>query len=683
MRETVRRLSFWIMQITGAMDLEESPDNVSFPNGQTCRELARLKKEVETLQNKCKECHSKNPGGDQSQISSLEKNVETLKRGLSATMGRLDQFLSHQKRDHAQVQDMKKVLDLTRDEMAAWMVHFQQQQPNLSGIPEKQAEEQIPYQVPTTVLTAMASQGDVEIEVTDPERYPIGKYIVIQESLIYLVEGKGSLILDRPLCRDFLAGTTPLSDEDQYRHEDGEIYLRNPQPSHSNNGEHGNSSLSQGQNGNMGTSPHIELVGLDGNSHSGNGEAVDTDPSNNLLPCGKPKPPIERTGTPTRELTLQTWLLRSHFQQNRTHWQKCYEYYVTHQPTSTQSDQNNRFKPTDIDKALERVKFPASTGSVLQVIQGIRDFESQLIRAMKGISLACVLYAKLLLHGVHVDLERLQSKKTAAEQQALSFDKENVEEKFMQTLESRVHAWLVDVVPRDIQTKAANRAHSLSARMLIVEYYYIAIPGPDTIGFAMSKSTRTPTNTATSGVEVLANIESWKTSIQINYEVTKTMPSQQEIRAAFQRLISPLKVADAAFKFHQDLIVSQTFETQKVSDDEVLKYFQQTEEKIHSMDTRKQLKFPDKAPPSKTNAINSGDGTTKSKGKGNQRSQSVPPAKVEQQKGSPQKKAEKGTGKSSEGKSQSKTAPAPKPSPSPPTSSYTGKAKRSQPCSSE
>ena len=32
-----------------------------------------------------------------------------------------------------------------------------------------------------------------------------------------------------------------------------------------------------------------------------------------------------------------------------------------------------------------------------------------------------------------------------------------------------------------------------------------------------------------------------------HHEVTKTMPSQQEIRAAFQRLISPLKVADEGF----------------------------------------------------------------------------------------------------------------------------------------
>ena len=152
--------------------------------------------------------------------------------------------------------------------------------------------------------------------------------------------------------------------------------------------------------------------------------------------------------------------------------------------------------------------------------------------------------------------------------------------------------------------------------MLIVEYYYTAIPGPDTIGMNMSKSIRVPTNTATTGVEVLANIESWKTSIQINYEVTQTMPSQQEIRVAFQRLISPLKVADDGFKFHQDLLVSQAFGTQKISDEDVLKYFQQTEEKIHSMDTRKQLKFPDRSPPSKTNAINTPDNMQKTKGQG-------------------------------------------------------------------
>ena len=655
-----------------------------FPNPKTCRELDKLKKEIEALQEKCKECHSKNPGGDQFKIPALEKGVDALKRGLKATMDRLDQFLSHQKKDHARVQEIQQALDVTRDELAAWAVHLQQQQQlAYCGNGENQNEVEEPYQTPITVLTAKASKGDVGIEVTDPDRYPIGKYIVIQESLIYLVEGKGSLILERPLCRDFLAGTQvrPLSDTDQYRTEDdGEIYLHNPPQSHSHNegqgnstNSHshnegqGNSTNSHGQNGNVINPGLIELDGQGGDPNLENGEVNETNQTERL-PCGKPKPPIERTGAPMKDLTLTTWLLRSHFQQVEEHWRQCHEYYMTHQPTPAQLDYDNRFKPTDVDKALDKVKFPPSTGSpstgsVLAVIQGIRDFEGQLVRAMKGISQACVLYAKLLLHGVFVDLEKLQSKKTAAERQALVFNKATVEEQFMQTLESRVHAWLADHVPRDIQTKASNRTNTLSARMLIVEYYYTSIPGPDTIGMNMSKSIRVPTNTATTGVEVLANIESWKTSIQINYEVTQTMPSQQEIRLAFQRLISPLKVADEGFKFHQDLLVSQAFGTQKISDEDVLKYFQQTEEKIHSMDTRKQLKFPDKSPPSKTNAINTPDTTQKPKGKGNPRSQSVPPAKAgQQQKGSPQKKGEKGAGKSSEGKSQPKSTVPPKPS---------------------
>ena len=402
------------------------------------------------------------------------------------------------------------------------------------------------------------------------------------------MEGKGSLILERPLCRDFLAGTQvrPLSDADQYRTEDdGEIYLHNPPQSHSHNAGRGNSTNSHshnegqgnstnshGQNGNVGTPGLIELDGQGGEPHLENGEVNETNQTERL-PCGKPKPPVERAGAPVKDLTLTTWLLRSHFQQVKEHWRQCHEYYMTHQPTPAQLDYDNRFKPTDVDKALDKVKFPPSIGSVLAVIQGIRDFEGQLVRAMKGISQACVLYAKLLLHGVYVDLEKLQSKKTAAERQALVFNKATVEEQFMQTLESRVHAWLADHVPRDIQTKASNRTNTLSARMLIVEYYYTSIPGPDTIGINTSKSIRVPTNTATTGVEVLANVESWKTSIQINYEVTQTMPSQQEIRLAFQRLISPLKVADEGFKLHQDLLASQSFGTQKISDEDVLKYF--------------------------------------------------------------------------------------------------------------
>ena len=75
---------------------------MSFPNPKTCRELDKLRKEVEALQEKCQECHS-NPGGDSSKIPALERGVDSLKRGLEATMDRLDQVLSHQKKDHARI----------------------------------------------------------------------------------------------------------------------------------------------------------------------------------------------------------------------------------------------------------------------------------------------------------------------------------------------------------------------------------------------------------------------------------------------------------------------------------------------------------------------------------------------------------------------------------------------------
>ena len=39
---------------------------------------------------------------------------------------------------------------------------------------------------------------------------------------------------------------------------------------------------------------NVEMMGLDYNSHSGNGGAVESDPATTPLPCGKPRPPIER-----------------------------------------------------------------------------------------------------------------------------------------------------------------------------------------------------------------------------------------------------------------------------------------------------------------------------------------------------------------------------------------------------
>ena len=108
--------------------------------------------------------------------------------------------------------------------------------------------------------------------------------------------------------------------------DDGEIYLHNPPQSHSHNAGQenstnshsynegqGNSTNSHGQNGSIGTPGLIELDGQGGEPHLENGEDNETNQPKRL-PCGKPKPPIERAGAPVKDLTLTTWLLRSHFQ---------------------------------------------------------------------------------------------------------------------------------------------------------------------------------------------------------------------------------------------------------------------------------------------------------------------------------------------------------------------------------
>ena len=74
-------------------------------------------------------------------------------------------------------------------------------------------------------------------------------------------------------------------------------------------------------------------------------------------------------------------------------------------------------------------------------------------------------------------------------------------------------------------------------------------------------------------VNVLTNIGWWKTAIQVNFEVTGTMPSQQEMRGVFSKLIMPLMLAEPDFKFAHQIIHERTFRSQITTDDEVLTYF--------------------------------------------------------------------------------------------------------------
>ena len=88
------------------------------------------------------------------------------------------------------------------------------------------------------------------------------------------------------------------------------------------------------------------------------------------------------------------------------------------------------------------------------------------------------------------------------------------------------------------------------------------------------------------------------------------------MRGAFSKLIMPLMLSDPDFKFAHQIIHEKTFRSQITTDNEVLTYFTQIEERMHALDTRKVLKLPQKPTPVKANAVNTGDPPPKGISKG-------------------------------------------------------------------
>ena len=94
--------------------------------GGAARDMSRsgkIEEGVETLQQKCDECHSKSRVGESGKIFSLETAISNLRKGVTATVARLDQFVSYQKKEHAQLGEVHNKVDFMRDELTAWEVY--------------------------------------------------------------------------------------------------------------------------------------------------------------------------------------------------------------------------------------------------------------------------------------------------------------------------------------------------------------------------------------------------------------------------------------------------------------------------------------------------------------------------------------------------------------------------------
>ena len=141
--------------------------------------------------------------------------------------------------------------------------------------------------------------------------------------------------------------------------------------------------------------------------------------SPDTLPSGKPKLPHDfDQGTLDDETPLNQWLLDGSSRRSHQHWKQIYQYYKRNDPTP--ADLNGRDVILKQHNVLEVLKsagaLPKGEGPIVQVLDSIRRWEEQFLQVLRGLNLACSIYGKLLLNGVHSTLARLNKKKFAIEQ---------------------------------------------------------------------------------------------------------------------------------------------------------------------------------------------------------------------------------------------------------------------------
>ena len=270
-----------------------------------------------------------------------------------------------------------------------------------------------------STLAMSALQGTNRICVHDQQLFRKGQVIIIHELFVAQIIDFGSLVLDRNLDQTFPAGAivrvmTPQEIDDMNR-QNRQSTQRIPIQEFSN------------QNGDR----------------------------SRILPD---LPEESTSEIDTETSPLKAWLLRGMNRHGSAHWADCREYYREHQPTVAELDKSFRLpKPDQMRQALDTMSLPGNSGTMLGLVVRIRRLEQTFIRAMKGLTPSCVLYAKLLFNGVYEYLTILREEKTASGQADKQFNPTTEEEKFYPQLESHVVTWITSKLSNYELSRAYNR----------------------------------------------------------------------------------------------------------------------------------------------------------------------------------------------------------------------------------
>ena len=212
-----------------------------------------------------------------------------------------------------------------------------------------------------STLAMTALQGTNRIYVFDQQLFHKGQMIIIHEVFVAQNIDFRSLVLDRNLDRTFPAGAIVRAITPQETHD---VDSQNRQSTHG--------------------------IPMDNQGISNqNGDRL------RILP----DPPVENTSEIDTETSpLKAWLLRGLNKHGKAHWADCREYYHEYQPTVAELDKSFRPpKPEQMGHALSIItSLPGHLEDLVRAVNEIRSFERTFIRVMKGLTPACVLYAKLL-----------------------------------------------------------------------------------------------------------------------------------------------------------------------------------------------------------------------------------------------------------------------------------------------
>ena len=414
----------------------------------------------------------------------------------------------------------------------------------------------------TTVIVSTLElplfKGSKRVFVRDAHLFLVGKYVVINRWFVSLITGRGSIIIADPSPRDFPMGTSVRTSgqDDVWALDDSGRMLLNGIPTNLQSGQR---TLSPQETEVFQTPPPTPRQQLalevedEGVIHLN--RILPLDPSykemTDSLPCGKPRPPHDfDQDVLTEELPLNQWLLDGSSRCSHQHWRQIYQHYRKNSPTP--SELNGRDMILKQHNDLEVLKSAGSLskgeGPIVQVLDSIRRWEEQFLQVLRGLNLACSIYGKLLLNGVHSTLAKLNTKKFAIEQIDTKYKGSTLESQFYPELESHICTWLGNQLSDAIKRNASNRCATPSVGVMLTEYYFSVFPTPDAQAAQLSNYIRRPYNQATTASGIIQNLELWKVSIQIHREVAGLMLSLSDMRKAFFHLIQPV-VHDELFDF--------------------------------------------------------------------------------------------------------------------------------------